>query len=73
MNHEWEKKRIEELTESIGFYGLVGIVRSILNKHYPKDLFGASPDVGARFSQKLHEAIDILDEANQDDDNAPQI
>lgn len=62
---EWETQRIEELAESVGFYGLVGLVRLILGAHYPRDLFAGSPDKGARFTQKLHEALEILDEPNE--------
>lgn len=59
---EWEQERIEALAETVGFYGLVGMVRRILAAHYPKDLFAGSPDKGPRFTQKLHEALAILDE-----------
>lgn len=61
---EWEKQRINDLAESVGFYGLLGLVRHILAAHYPKDLFAESPDKGARFTQKLHEALEILDKPN---------
>lgn len=59
---EWEKQRIEGLVREIGFYGLVGVIRHILAAYYPKDLSLGNPDVGARFTQKLHEAIELLDE-----------
>lgn len=58
---DWETERINELAESVGFFGLLGLVRLILAAHYPKDLFAGSPDKGARFTQKLHEALEILD------------
>lgn len=63
----WEQERTAELAESVGFYGLVGLIRAILAAHYPQDLFAGSPDKGARFTTKLHEALAILD------DNRPSL
>lgn len=61
---EWEKEKTENLADTIGFYAVVGLIRLILERNYPKDIFANSPDKGARFTTKLHEAIAILDEAH---------
>lgn len=62
----FEQQKIEDLAKSIGFYGLVGLVRLILNIHYPLDVFdGSSQDKGPRFTVKLHEALAVLDEESE--------
>ncbi|MBR1146650.1 hypothetical protein [Bradyrhizobium sp. AUGA SZCCT0431] len=68
MSYDWEKEQVHNLAEHVGFYGLVGLIRLILSKHYPSDLFAGSPDKGARFTQKLHEALAILDDPKIDAD-----
>jgi hypothetical protein len=67
MNHErrfdeWEKDQIDYIVQTIGFYGLVGVIRAIIAQHYPTDIFAGSPDKGPRFIDKLREALAILDE-----------
>ena len=66
---EWEKQRIDDLVDAVVFYGLVGMVRAIVTNTYPAELFAGMRDKGPRFTQKLHEALAILDEPERSHDS----
>src|SRR5690606_14060781 len=66
---EEDRESCEEIIEAylaaLGFRDLVDIARSMLDEHYPVDLFGRGGmfegDPGARFTQHLRDALAVVD------------
>lgn len=56
-----EEERRRKIEKDYGFYELVTIAETMLNMHYPSDIFsGLSKDRGDIFVTKLREALQAL-------------
>lgn len=60
MDDRMDKEELHEIIDQMGFYDLVYAVRRLAEMAYPEDMFKDCPDVGARFTTKLHEALKEL-------------